>query len=648
MINKNIKIVAFDFFDTLVHRYCHPEVNLYKWSKEISCSLDYVIDAKTVYTVRKQAEQLLKKNIEESSYRDLISLLFEKISAEVELPIDLENFQVLCKSLEMDIELESLYFNGDVKYILEEAVKKNKKIIVISDFYFDSTLMWAALKKFKVDHYFSQVYVSSEIGVRKSTGNLFKKVISINSIDPSELMMIGDNRISDYKVPGALGIKCIPLVFNEKHVKNADSKSIKLALEKVSFIDEVKAPFNGYLPAVYLFIEKLYKNLVKAEIHEISFCSREGQLMRTLFEAYQEKNHVGRKIKTHYFYTSRKATLSASLKELKSEKFESVFQQYQQLYLGDFLSSLSFTETEKEMLYSESKLNEKSIVKPMAEDSCLNELFDVSEFKKLYDLKRTVQKKLLQKYILSLCNLNDNQFVIADIGWKGTMQDNLDTIMKDMDIVGYYLGLNIEKNHNEKNKYGLLFEKKLLKSNFYEVFSKDYMIYERIFVADHGPVDGYKLDNTAKVEPVIYNNNDELALYNYTKPYQNQFIKGFDELLSIFNCSIYSDKELEFIVAKLTLKQDCIQYPKIWEVEYSQRVKAKENFGDLSGSLKKDRQAVRRKRLEKRQFLFVDYTYKLPQKLFKTHLFDWLSACYCHLVYVYKLLGLEVKKGRIV
>lgn len=49
--------------------------------------------------------------------------------------------------------------------------------------------------------YFSKIFISSEIGLRKSSGNLYEYVINELSCKPINLLMIGDNIYSDVKVP---------------------------------------------------------------------------------------------------------------------------------------------------------------------------------------------------------------------------------------------------------------------------------------------------------------------------------------------------------------------------------------------------------------------------------------------------------------
>ena len=52
---------AFDFFDTVIHRNCHPEVILYSWSKELANNLKYRVSSSQIYEIRKKIEIKYKK-----------------------------------------------------------------------------------------------------------------------------------------------------------------------------------------------------------------------------------------------------------------------------------------------------------------------------------------------------------------------------------------------------------------------------------------------------------------------------------------------------------------------------------------------------------------------------------------------------------
>ena len=56
-------VIAYDFFDTIVHRDCHPEIILFNWAKFVSESISYSVYPSKLYELRKTIE-CNKKNKE--------------------------------------------------------------------------------------------------------------------------------------------------------------------------------------------------------------------------------------------------------------------------------------------------------------------------------------------------------------------------------------------------------------------------------------------------------------------------------------------------------------------------------------------------------------------------------------------------------
>ena len=81
------KIVAFDFFDTVVHRNCHPEQTLYQWAKEMALELNFDVSPAILYKVRKSVENDKELGIEEMCYLDLLSGIYDKIKDKIILDV---------------------------------------------------------------------------------------------------------------------------------------------------------------------------------------------------------------------------------------------------------------------------------------------------------------------------------------------------------------------------------------------------------------------------------------------------------------------------------------------------------------------------------------------------------------------------------
>ena len=108
---------------------------------------------------------------------------------------------------ECDAEISLAQPNPGMVSLLKDLTARDKMIILISDMYLPKKTVESMLDKVGV-HY-DLLYLSSEIGSTKHTGELFSYVLQDLSLKPADLTHIGDNRHSDLKVPRSMGINTI-------------------------------------------------------------------------------------------------------------------------------------------------------------------------------------------------------------------------------------------------------------------------------------------------------------------------------------------------------------------------------------------------------------------------------------------------------
>ena len=90
----------------------------------------------------------------------------------------------------------------------DNACKESgKKIIIISDMYLDSSIIEEILQNCGYDLADVPIYVSSEYGKTKRSGNLFRTVLEHEEVEAGKVLHIGDNLISDYLMPKKCGMK---------------------------------------------------------------------------------------------------------------------------------------------------------------------------------------------------------------------------------------------------------------------------------------------------------------------------------------------------------------------------------------------------------------------------------------------------------
>lgn len=637
---KDKQYIAFDFFDTTIHRNCHPEVILFEWSKKISIYFSFKISATEIYSIRKKSEihEKQEKQLEEIKYERLLQLVFYTILSRLKSDVtdyNLEDFLIYARTCEEEIELRHISIDTDTINFIEFLKQNGKKIILISDFYSDKKLIEKLMVSLGIRDYFSKIFISSEIGLRKSSGNLYEYVINELSCKPINLLMIGDNIYSDVKVPKKLGIDSYHKSYSDSHVTVSPNDIVK-AMNNVISQACTESLFNLYIPEILYFISKLYKELSVNKASDILFCSRECFFIKKLFDLYQKKMNL-KLINSHYFYVSRKSTLYPSFKNIEDEDFEVIFRQFPEITLENFLINLNFSNNDINNIAKQTEIKQTDKV---SDKSIINKLKQNKLFKDVYELNCKEEKYSFREYLKSVGVENDNSIInMVDIGWKGTIQDNIQKAFPSLNIKGYYMGLNFQRysTRNSMNKTGILFTDDPQKTKFFNLFNYKYLFYERIFVADHGPTVRYEFMNGVGV-PTLDTDENHIEIYRFAEEFQITFFNTFEKILDLFNESLVTPDELFNEIANLSLKKHCIYLPRLSVSIKKLDRAAKENFGIIKSTNRNSDNKVRNF-WKNRDFLFLDYIYKAYGK---NRLLNPILDIYGYFVYLIKTLQIKI------
>ena len=283
-ITKNKKVIAFDFWDTLVHRKCRNDRIIVFWAKALIQILNIPINVGKLIKLRKEAEIRCKElyHCEECTYEQLLGYILKKLKIDIEF----EEFKKISTDIEIYYEKDNLYIDEVSKELFARLQKENKKIIIISDFYFGVDLLQILINYVGYEINKEDIFISSDYGCRKDTGSLYNVVVDKLSISKDEMIMIGDCLKSDYAIPNSIGIAAYHKHFEKKR-ENYISK--KYLLKKI-ITETVKPQYNlsGYVNLLLLIVERLYRKLRSEQVKNVFFCSREGQVLKKIFDKYQE------------------------------------------------------------------------------------------------------------------------------------------------------------------------------------------------------------------------------------------------------------------------------------------------------------------------------------------------------------------------
>lgn len=293
--------------------------------------------------------------------------------------------------------------------------------------------------------------------------------------------------------------------------------------------------------SLFVMIDALYKKLSQASVRHLYFLSREGQPLMRLFESYQRRHGQADAVITcHYLEVSRRSTFMPSLVSLERETFDTLFRQYRAISLLEFLSSLGLEshapQAAQELDTSHAALAERQADLPAC--ALYQALLASPWFRQLYERERLSRRAAFIDYLTDLSGgtLPDTLHLV-DVGWKGTIQDNLYRMLCDAEpttvqsIDGYYVGLVAAGAANERNrKHGLLFSSVGERTPHFHVFNENRALFEVILAADHGSVAKYIHADSGVAQPVRSEFEEEEMVRQYVFPLQAKLFRRFDAI----------------------------------------------------------------------------------------------------------------------
>lgn len=213
---------------------------------------------------------------------------------------------------------------------------------------------------------------------------------------------------------------------------------------------------------------------------------------------------------------SRKSTFLASIDEENIHDWERYSNQYGDQPVSSFFSTIGITALEEKQILRD--IPELRLSISFNKQEAVKKLLALDVFKQIVREKAAQQRKLLKAYLKeSGLDYGESKAAIVDIGWRGTIQDNLSYIYPDNRFVGYYLGLipmiNIQPQNSEK--YGFI-------NRFVgrAMFLKSHTQLEMLCGCEKGSVTGYRLSSNTVV-PVLESDADDIYSWNnYTRDFQ--------------------------------------------------------------------------------------------------------------------------------
>lgn len=275
-------------------------------------------------------------------------------------------------------------------------------------------------------------------------------------------------------------------------------------------------------PVLYFFVYKIICYGIENNMDNIFYQSREGETFIKVHKIIEDNNIFGRKIPNgDVIEVSRIATFAPSLKDFSISELMRLWSQYSVQSLDDLFKTLDIDikdykkSIEKFGIDSSKKIEKIWLddrIKKMFEDITLKEKIDIEIKKKRAELLKYFETKGIYQ--------DSNKIFVVDLGWRGTIQDNLAYIFEKKHIYGFYFALFDYYNKQPQNttKQAFISDKKVVD----EYIKPLVVLFEMLFNPESGSVVRYK-DGKAirKIKQTEYN-----TVIDWTSHIQRGMIEG--------------------------------------------------------------------------------------------------------------------------
>lgn len=447
--NLDYKIYSFDIFDTLVTRVFLKPVDLFY-------ELGHILKNEKIINVnpekfkqdRIDAEAKARKNtnLEDITFNEIYEYLY-----------DYKNLELI-KKKEIELEIKAAVPIRENIEILNQYLSLGKKVIIISDMYLDKCVLKEILLKVGVNLKGVDIYVSSQYGLTKRTGNLFKKICETNGILFNEILHIGNDKKADYIGAKINNIDCFLYTgwlsnkyeySDQIHSTLGVGRAMRLSQEK-NALKILTA--NVISPLIYDFVYFILEKAIKENIKKLIFLSRDGQIFYKIAKSIIKNKNM--KLDINYIYASRKLWSYPSILKFDLNNIKWVVQDASSKHVGDFIKRLEI-EDFKEKIYnffgSDRELN-------LLDLELFVEEFKNTELEKFILEKSKIYREESILYFQSF-GMIEEEITIVDVGWRLNMQKYLkkiiSTINEKINVRGFYLGVN--KGHTDLEEVGDVF-----------------------------------------------------------------------------------------------------------------------------------------------------------------------------------------------
>ncbi len=253
----------------------------------------------------------------------------------------------------------------------------------------------------------------------------------------------------------------------------------------------------------------------------------------------QNNSYFKQKIASELLEVSRVATFFPSMKEVSIDELMNIWNQYQSQSMNALFLSLNIEIEKYNTFFEKYDIDSQKIIDRPWENEKIQSLFSDKKYIALMNEEKNKKIEELIKYFENKKIKNDSTpLSIVDIGWRGTIQDNIAKIFTKKEITGYYLALFKYFNEQPKNvsKKAIIEEQVIID----EYVGGLITCLEMLFIPNSGSVIAY--ENGQAIRKMI--EEEYQSISNFIVEIQSGMLSGIEELNRYFEMHPYDMSEI--------------------------------------------------------------------------------------------------------
>jgi FMN phosphatase YigB (HAD superfamily) len=550
-----MQIASFDVFDTVLTRVVgDPKAILLLLSKQltnyslINCTPEAFADA------HNKAELRAYLNRGEKFTLDCIY---------IELAIALRLSDIQQKKimhLELALESELLRPISIAREWIKTARDRGDRIFFLSDMYLPTEFIQTQLVRHAFWQEGDELYVSHEYGKSKATGELFRELITRESILPDRITHLGNDLRVDVQGAQKVGLKAHH--FEEGNLNRYEqilesyssaTEGFSSAMAGASRLTRLQLPVStsrdkalrdvaaGVMaPTLVGYVLWIILHAKQMGLKRLYFVSRDGQILLEIARRLIGKLEIDCELR--YIYGSRLSWNLPALASLDEDRASQMLKRPS--WMLDTTSALSLRDFWGRVNISPEEIEDSLVTVGFQkedwdrtlttnEQQALHLLLDNRKVIALILQKAVQQHKVLIHYLSQEKLLDKTPKGVVDLGWFGSSYDSLCPILKSKDAtldVGLFFGLrsNAQKSQSSSKK-GYFFDERIQVGYGWALPGMGIVPLEMFCAADHGTVVSFN-DRNGQAQPVLREERNQRVI-DWGLPLVRETVYSFTENL---------------------------------------------------------------------------------------------------------------------